>query len=505
MKKKTSLYSVVVLVAGIIVLLNLLSDTFFLRLDFTADKRYTLSKATKDILKNLDRPVTVKAYFTRDLPPNIATTRRDFKDLLTEYSRISHGMVQFTFIDPNQSPESEQEAVRSGVQPLVIDSREKDKIVQKKAYLGAVVQYGEKNDVIPLMQPGAPMEYNLSTSIKKLTVTTKPSVAFIQNAKAATLTAMPQVNQAASVLNTTVPVYLSDSTNALESYQTAVFVDPQDSLPAYVTSQLDRFLSKGGNLIIAFDRVNGNLSSGFPMGSSHNTGLEKWLKEKGIDVREDFITDINCNHIGVRQQGLPFTISVAFPYFPNITTFADHPVVKGLEEVALPFASSIVYTGDSSHTWIPLAMTSEKSGRREVPVYFDINYQWKESDFPEKNLVVAGLLKNNTSPDKKGQIMVVSSGKFCVNGEGENAMQLNPDNVNLLVNAIDYLNDQSGLIELRTKTITSRPLKEISEGKRTFLKFFNFLFPVFLAIGYGIFRMEKNRSLRIKRMEENYV
>ena len=124
---------------------------------------------------------------------------------------------------------------------------------------------------------------------------------------------------------------------------------------------------------------------------------------------------------------------------------------------------------------------------------------------PEKNLVVAGLLKNNTSPDKKGQIMVVSSGKFCVNGEGENAMQLNPDNVNLLVNAIDYLNDQSGLIELRTKTITSRPLKEISEGKRTFLKFFNFLFPVFLAIGYGIFRMEKNRSLRIKRMEENYV
>ncbi len=137
MKKKTSLYSVFILVAGIVVLLNLLSDTFFLRLDFTADKRYTLSKATKDILKNLSRPVTVKAYFTRDLPPNIATTRRDFKDLLTEYSRISRGMVQFTFIDPNQSPESEQEAARSGVQPLIIDSREKRQNCPEKGVPGS--------------------------------------------------------------------------------------------------------------------------------------------------------------------------------------------------------------------------------------------------------------------------------------------------------------------------------------------------------------------------------
>ena len=81
----------------------------------------------------------------------------------------------------------------------------------------------------------------------------------------------------------------------------------------------------------------------------------------------------------------------------------------------------------------------------------------------------------------------------------------NPDNASLMVNSIDWLSDDTGLIELRTKGATSRPLDDIEEGKRALLKYLNFLLPIFLVIIYGIFRMQRRQNLRIKRMEAGYV
>jgi ABC-type uncharacterized transport system involved in gliding motility auxiliary subunit len=74
-----------------------------------------------------------------------------------------------------------------------------------------------------------------------------------------------------------------------------------------------------------------------------------------------------------------------------------------------------------------------------------------------------------------------------------------------MVNAVDYLSDETGLIDLRTKAVTARPLKEVDEGRAAFLKWLNFLLPVILIIIYGVIRNQRNRSLRVKRMEEGYV
>ncbi|HUM88439.1 MAG TPA: Gldg family protein, partial [Prolixibacteraceae bacterium] len=81
MKKRNSITLFVVLIIGIVFLVNIVSSRYFFRIDFTSDKRYTLSKATKNIVKGLDNPVTVTAYFTKDLPPAIMQTRNDFNDL----------------------------------------------------------------------------------------------------------------------------------------------------------------------------------------------------------------------------------------------------------------------------------------------------------------------------------------------------------------------------------------------------------------------------------------
>ena len=100
------------LIFGILLLLNIVADRFFVRLDFTDDHEYTLSTATKDILNSLDQPVTVTAYFSENLPPNIAQVRRDFRDMLVEYANESDGNVVYDFVNPNKDRETEMKTLR---------------------------------------------------------------------------------------------------------------------------------------------------------------------------------------------------------------------------------------------------------------------------------------------------------------------------------------------------------------------------------------------------------
>jgi gliding-associated putative ABC transporter substrate-binding component GldG len=507
MRTKKSAYYFLVLVAGILILLNILSSSYFFRLDFTADKRYTLSNPTKTMLKELTEPVTVKAYFTEGLPPNIEIVRTEFRELLIEYKTASKGMLGFVFSNPNEKPEMEQEAMQAGIQPLIIGSNEKDQSVQKKAYLGAVVKCGDKTEIIPLVQPGTAMEYELTTAIKKMITKAKKSIAILQGQGEPSMAAIPQVIQSLSVMYTTEPLYLSDTAKIPERFKTMVIIAPKDSFPPSYLKQLNEFQSQGGNLVIAMERVDGNLNTQSPMGKAVSTGLENWLQAEGIIVEPNLVIDSRCNQIRMQQQvgGFTMVTPVAFPYFPDISNFAKTPATQGLESVFMPFASEVRFSGDSSLQFTVLARTSEKSGKQDAPVYFDFNYQWQESDFHDKGLPVAAMVSGKLSGNNPSKMIVFGCGKFAINGEGEQAMQLPPDNVNLLVNSIDYLSDDSGLMELRTKGISSRPLKEINDTGRLGWKLFNVLFPVILIIGYGIFRIQKNRIIRTKRMWEDYV
>jgi ABC-type uncharacterized transport system involved in gliding motility auxiliary subunit len=103
-------------------------------------------------------------------------------------------------------------------------------------------------------------------------------------------------------------------------------------------------------------------------------------------------------------------------------------------------------------------------------------------------------------------MVVFGDGDFAVNGEGQGAQQLQPDNVNLMVNAIDWLSDDTGLIELRTKGVTSRPLDaQLEDSTKTLVKYLNFLLPIILIIIYGVIRFQVKRKFRDKLMSVDYV
>ena len=505
MKNKKSISSQILLIIIVLVLINVLSDKFFVRLDFTADQRYTLSKATKDILRSLPEPVTITAYFTEDLPQGIAKSKRDFKELLVEYATISKGKVVYEFIDPNQDKAVEQQAIQSGIRPVVINVREKDQVKQQKVFLGVKIQMGENTETIPLIQPGTAMEYALSSAIKKIAIEDKPLIGFLQGQGEPSLASFRQVLAQLSVLYNVEPVTISDTIDNLSKFKTITIISPADTFSDAHFSQIDNYLSNGGNLFIAMNRVNADMQTS--QGVSLETGLEKWLANKGLLVEENFVVDGNCGTVGVRQQAgmFNFTQQVKFPYMPIITNFEDHPITKGLEQVVMPFVSSITYVGDTSLNFIPIAKSSKKSGTQSLPVYFDINKKWKNTDLPLSNITVAAILSGKISGDKLSKIILVADGDFPVNGEGQQAQQLQPDNVNLMVNSIDWLSDATGLINLRTKGVTSRPLDQIEGGTKAMLKWGNFLLPIFIVIIYGIIRMQRRKKLRIKRMEENYV
>lgn len=503
-KVQTTLF----LVIAIIILVNILSTRYFFRIDLTEDQRYSLSDATLNILENLEEPVTVTSYFSENLPPDIEKVRQDFKDLLIEYSNNSNGDVVYEFINPSEDQETEMKAQQSGISPIMINVRDKDQLKQQKAYLGALVQMGDSKEPIPFIQPGAAMEYALSTAIKKLSVTNKPVLGLLQGHGEPSLSALQQLNTQLNILYDVKPITLSDTSGIPAEFNSLVVIAPTDSIIQRDFNYLDEFVSRGGRLLVALNTVKGNFQNA--SGEAVKTGFTDWLNKYGVSVEENFVLDANCSSVMVQQQQGIFRMNtpVSFPYLPIISSFTDHPITKGLESVIFPFASSINITPkDTSIGYVTLATTSEKSSLETLPIYFDISKQWKNSDFPMSSLPVGIAMEGNIAGNNAYSKMVVfSDGDFAVNGDGQSAQQLQPDNVSLMSNAIDWLSDDTGLIELRTKGVTSRPLDaQLEDGTKTIVKYANFILPIALIIIFGVVRFQYKKKIRNIIKSTDYV
>lgn len=496
----------ILLIAGILVLLNLLSNQFFFRLDLSENQVYTLSKATRNILKSVrdaGTPVTVTAYFSKNLPPVLTENERDFRNMLVEFANRSKGYVDFQFVSP-ETDEEKQEAAQKQIQPLMVNIREKDQSKQQQVFMGATVQMGEESDVIPVVQPGPGMEYALATSIKKLSVKEKPSIAFVQGQGEPALQELSQAYKALSILYQVETVTLDEAVP--DRFKTIAIVAPADTFTDVHLAQLDQFLARGGNLLVAYNAVNGDLNNA--VGVPVTTRLESWLTGKGVTVSPSFIIDSQCGSVSVQQRNGFFTINtpVQFPYLPLVSNFADHPITGGLEQMIFPFASPVQFSGDSSKTFTPLIWSSTQAGIVNTPVNFDINKPWTTQDFPLSNVVMGGILQGNFGGTVPARIVIYGDGDFGVSGQQARGGET-PDNINLLVNSIDWLSDDTGLIDLRTKEVASRPLKaeimsDDAAGKRTFIKLANLLAPITLVILIGLFFSQRQRTIRLRRAAE---
>lgn len=506
MLTKRKIQTRILLTIAIVILVNILANRFSVRLDLTEDQRYSLSEATENILESLDKPITITAYFSEDLPPDIAKVRQNFKDLLVEYNNISDGKVVYEFVNPNEEQQKEVEAQRNGIRPVMINVRKRDQMSQQRAYLGAVIKMGDQKETIPAMRPGAAMEYNLSSNIKKLAVDKKPKIALLQGHGEPKLSGLGQLQQSLSVMYNIEEYKFSDTTHIPAEYSTLLIIAPKDSVNPRYFEYMDDFLAGGGRILAAVNRVEGNMQTA--SGEKVNTNIDEWLSGKGIEIEQKFLVDANCSKVMVTQNqgGFRMRTPVSFPYLPNIANFAEHPITEGLESVILPFASPInIVPKDTALTYIPFARTSSKAGVQELPHRFNVSKNWTNSDFGLSNVPVGVAIDGKIVDDTPSRMVVFSDGDFAVSGKGQNRRELREDNVSLMVNAVDWLSDDTGLIQLRTKGASSRPITaQLDAGTRTFVKYLNFLLPILLIIIYGVFRAQLRRKFRKNLMSVDY-
>jgi gliding motility-associatede transport system auxiliary component len=503
MNKKSYFKSALLLISVFIVIV-IISEKYYMRFDLTEGGQYSMSDATRQILESINEPIIVTAYFTGDLPPDLDKVKRSFKDMLVEYSNLSNGNLVFKFVNPNKDKETETEAVSAGIRPVLFKARAKDEVKQQKVFMGAKISMNDKKEVIPFINPEGSIEYDLTTAIKKISLTRKPLVGFVQGQGEPLLDAYQQVKADLDVMYTVKQITLSDTVRNINDYQTLVIAGPTATFSDESLRVLSLYVNNGGNLFVALNRVIGNTQT--LQGEENITGLETWLLEQGIHVDNKFVIDANCGSVNVTQPTGRFnmTSQVRFPFLPSIINFSEFPITKGLEQVMIGFSSPISFVGDSTSKYTALASTSKNSGVLSMPVTLDVQKNWTAVDFQDGEQTIAALVES-TRNGIESKMIVVSTGEFAVNGTGQRPRRIQPDNVSLMVNSIEWLSDQTGLMDLRTKGITSRPIDQISDSKKVFIKWLNFLLPMLLVIIYGVIRMQVRRNQRMRRMHQGYV
>ncbi len=484
-----------------LILLNLASYFLFFRIDFTADKSYTLSSATLDILKNLKEKVTINAYFSEDLPTQLIKSRNDFNDLLVEYKNYSGGKVSFNFINPNENEPQEKLAQAEGIRPVMVNVSERDQVQQLRAYMGAALEVDNQKEVIPTIRPGESAEYALSTAIKKLTTKVKNKVAFLQGHGEYPSTALAQVVEQVSVSDSVEDYTITDTAEIPSSYKTLIIIDPKDSIPPAHFKKMDNYMNAGGAIMVAYSGLYGTLNDPVVQLLPEN-GIRNWLSQKGVILSGQIVTDVQCRRVVQQQpQG---TMVIRFPYFPIIKNFSDHPATKGIEAAFFPFSNSIsIVQKDSAVKITPVAYSSEKSGLIKLPATLDFNKKWSGDDFNKGPQIVEVALEGPIAGKEKSKMIVFANGKFAVNTE-PGQEELNKDNVNIASNAIDWLSDNTGLIELRTKGITYRALNSVEESTKEIIRYLNVFLPILIILIVGFVRRYQNGKKRRKLMQSTF-
>ncbi len=525
-KKKTLDRTVLTLaVIGSLVLLNILGLRSFARLDLTREKQFTLSSATIDTLSELKDPVSVRAYFTADLPPPFSTNARYVRDLLDEYYNHAGGNLNFEFIDPAAEETREDKekkkdvrqdifgrAVREqtsveaelesfGIAPVQVRVNEGDNLEVKRAYMGIAVSHGGEREAIPVVQDTAGLEYDLTTLIRKLAREKRPRVALLQGHGAEEL--QREMGQAFGLLSQLYEISaldLSQSAQVPEDVDAVLVVSPRTPLSEDELKALDAFVAGGGSLAAFLDGVKPDLQTMQSEELQH--GMSDFLRSYGIGLAPGLVLDAQSATISVaRQQGfMRIQQPVRYPFIPQPDALdADNPLTRGIASVVFPFMSPLsIEVAPEGGTATALVKSSDESWVHLPPYDLSPLRQWTVDDVGEQGaqvLIAMASLPGQSEAAAEGdaseaRIVVAGGASFIGDqffAEGNRA---------LLLNIMDWLVHDDALLAVRTRGLKAVPLREIEDSSRAMVKYGNIVGVPLLLILYGLVRWRRREARR---------
>ena len=439
------------LVAGvlIVVFVNVIGYYLFGRLDLTSEKRYTLSKSTKNLLKKIDEPLLYRVYLEGEFPADFKRLQNETKEMLNQF-RAYNKNIQYEFVNPNNFDNQQERQVfyqklaQKGIQPTQIQVSTGNGYSTQVLIPAADVIYKGSETSIQLLQSQKyvdqsqllnnsiqSLEYVLSNAIRALSRGQKPSVAFMRGHGELEL---PNLSD---MIGSLYEYYNLDTARMDENINslTTRTLNPKDSTykfrnkydliiiakPTKMFSDrdlfiLDQYVMYGGKLLWLVDALDADLDSLENAGQAVATRLplniDEMLFTYGVRVNPDLVMDIRCRPIPMKVGMVGEQAQIQFQpwmYFPEIVPLSPHPIVRNLDLIKTDFVSSIDLIDNGIDKTVLLA-TSEFSRVKNAPAIYDLNEAKIDPDrrlFNRSSIPIAVLLegqfksmfRNRLTPD----------------------------------------------------------------------------------------------------------
>jgi len=418
---------------------------------------------------------------------------------LDSYRNYSNGKIRVEFINPGEDENIKQELMMMGIPQVQFNVMEKDKYQVVNGYLGMAIKYGDQTEVIPVVQNIQDLEYQITLNIKKATKQINSVIGIVSSNLTSDIN--KEITIAYKKLQELYQMQTVDLTQASDiaaDVNTLIIIGPKDKFADDQLKKLDAFLMRGGAMLILADGV--KLGEGLAA-EKNNTGLSAWLENYGFKLNQNLVLDVSAG-IASFNQGF-ITFSTPYPFWPNINKDGfdqDNAAVTGLEGLIFPWPSSLDIAENkiSSSTKISyIVKTSNKSWTQEDN--FDLNPQQAFSpvgNIGQKNIAIAIFGKINSAygngATESGKLIVVGDSDFMQDG----FLRGNGDGLIFFQNLADTLSLDNDLIKIRAKSISARPIKELSDGARNFIRYFNIFGLTFIVIILGMFRYFIRRKSR---------
>ncbi|WP_271406846.1 gliding motility-associated ABC transporter substrate-binding protein GldG [Tenacibaculum soleae] len=530
-----------------LLLINYLSTSIYKRFDLTKDKRYTISDVSKNILDNIDNTVFVNVYLEGDFPAEFKRLQIETRQFLEEL-KAQNSNVLFRFVNPDNIRER---LIKSGMMPSQLTVEEDGKLSEAIIFPWAEITLGKKTELVSLLPNSVAktqedqlqnaiekLEYSFTNAIHNITKTTKQKIAVISgNGQLddiylySLLSVVGKKYHLAKFTLDSVAENPKKTLTDLTKYDLAIIAKPTERFTEQEKFTLDQFITSGGKSLWMIDQNYADTDSLYNEGKMlafpRDLNLTDLLFSYQVRVNNKLIQDLYSAKIPLATGNLGNQAQfqhLNWFYHPFVNGNPYHPITKNIAPVRFRFTTQIdTLKGNIKKT--PLLITSVLTKKIGTPNFVElqsITKQPKENEFNSGPQLLGVLLegsfnsayKNRTKPfdtplfkakSNANKMIVIADGDVAKNQilKGKpHDLALDKwtgeqfGNKEFLINTIDYLLDDSGLIELRNKTVTINLLnKQKAFTEKRFWQFINIGVPLILlaifGFGFTYFRKRK--------------
>lgn len=536
---------------ALLLALNIVSSHYYTRIDFTEDQRYSLSSTSKSILEKITKPLLITVYLKGDFPAEFKRLQLETAQFLEELTAANH-LITTVFIDPTDQLEK---LVQTGLKASRLQVQENGKVSEVVMLPWAVIKYGGKRENIALLKDSHfnSQEQQLENSVQHLEYAFANALLHLTHTKSKKIAILKGNGELEDV-------YLADFLGSLKaSYRLAPFtLDAVQDSPEKTLAQLldfdaviiakptlyfsekekyvlDQFICQGGKTLWLIDNVQASLdslmTSGEAMVFPRDLNLTDLLFSYGVRIQQNLVQDLYSSkitlatgNIGNQTQFDQFL----WNFNPLVKSPLNHPITHNIEPVNLRFVSSIDTLKNEVKKTI-LLQSSALSKTVGTPRLISLNSLATPPNpetFTKRGIPVAVLLEgrlksaykrrvkpfpyaghiDDSSPNK---MIVISDGDIIANevrngkpqelGQNKWTQEIY-GNKEFLLNALNYLLDDTGLIQIRSKEISLKYLdKQQAFENRTYWQTLNMMVPLLLlALFGGVFWQVRKRKYHYK-------